>query len=160
MTQPVILSTPLSVSVATVPAAGAFTPPYALPTPGTKLAISTSGRNVANDVKPAPHTNGSWQYALFQSYGGGSFSADYSAAGAYVLAGPEFLTVTTPECAISMDELLEEKPKLPKLLRAYLAIGAKICGPPAIDREFQTIDFLTLLDLEELSPTVKARFLG
>ena len=87
MTQPVILSTPLSVSVATVPAAGAFTPPYALPTPGTKLAISTSGRNVANDVKPAPHTNGSWQYALFQSYGGGSFSADYSAAGAYVLAG-------------------------------------------------------------------------
>src|SRR6202012_5713025 len=32
-----------------------------------------------------------------------------------------------------------------KLLRAYLAIGAKICGPPAIDREFGTIDFLTLL---------------
>jgi putative hemolysin len=30
-----------------------------------------------------------------------------------------------------------------KLLRAYLAIGAKICGPPAIDHEFGTIDFLT-----------------
>jgi len=42
--------------------------------------------------------------------------------------------------------------KIPKLLRAYLAVGAKICGPPAIDREFKTIDFLTLLDLETLHP--------
>src|SRR5712692_2846828 len=48
----------------------------------------------------------------------------------------------------------------PKLLRAYLSIGAKICGPPAVDREFKTIDFLTLLDLEQISPTARARFLG
>ena len=47
----------------------------------------------------------------------------------------------------------------PKLLRAYLTIGAKICGPPAIDREFHTIDFLTLLDLQTLHPRVAARFL-
>jgi len=47
----------------------------------------------------------------------------------------------------------------PKLLRAYLAIGAKICGPPAIDREFRTIDFLTMLDLQTLHPRVAARFL-
>ncbi|MGZ8981369.1 MAG: hypothetical protein ACXW2D_11520, partial [Burkholderiaceae bacterium] len=66
---------------------GTFKPPYALPAPGTKIAIPTAGRNVANDVKPAPHSNDSWQYALFQSYGGGSFSPDYSAGGAYVLAG-------------------------------------------------------------------------
>lgn len=46
----------------------------------------------------------------------------------------------------------------PKLLRAYLSIGGKICGPPAIDREFRTIDFLTLLDLQELSPAARARF--
>lgn len=50
--------------------------------------------------------------------------------------------------------------KVPKLLRAYLAIGAKICGPPAIDREFKTIDFLTLLDLENLHPRIRARFLN
>jgi hypothetical protein len=95
MAQPILLSTPLAISVgpsaSAAPAAPAstssFTPPYALPTAGTKLAIPTSGRNVANDVKPAPHTNGSWQYALFQSYGGGSFAADYSPGGAYVLAG-------------------------------------------------------------------------
>ncbi len=45
-----------------------------------------------------------------------------------------------------------------KLLRAYLAIGAKICGPPAIDREFGTIDFLTLLDLHSLPAIVRAHF--
>src|SRR5205823_3735559 len=47
----------------------------------------------------------------------------------------------------------------PKLLRAYLTIGAKICGPPAIDREFKTIDFLTMLDLNTLHPRMAARFL-
>lgn len=36
---------------------------------------------------------------------------------------------------------------IPKLLGAYLALGAKVCGPPAIDREFRTIDVLTWLDL-------------
>ena len=91
MTQPILLSTPLSVSVSpttTAPSSSpSFTPPYPLPTAGTKIAIPTAGRNVANDVKPPPHSNFSWQYALFQSYGGGSFSADYSPGGAYVLAG-------------------------------------------------------------------------
>jgi len=50
--------------------------------------------------------------------------------------------------------------KLPRLLRAYLSIGARICGEPAIDRDFKTIDFLTLLDLEGLSPVARARFLA
>jgi putative hemolysin len=48
----------------------------------------------------------------------------------------------------------------PRLLRAYFSIGAKICGPPAIDREFKTIDFLTLLDLHGLSSRARARFLA
>src|SRR5262245_3942973 len=46
-----------------------------------------------------------------------------------------------------------------RLLRAYLALGARICGPPAIDREFGTIDFLTLLDLQALPAIVRAHFL-
>ena len=60
------------------------------------------------------------------------------------------------EC--SMDWLSAEPVKIPKLLRAYLSMGAKICGPPALDREFKTIDFLTLLDLEALLPLVRGRF--
>lgn len=38
--------------------------------------------------------------------------------------------------------------KLPKLLRSYLAMGSRICGEPALDREFKTIDFLTFHDLQ------------
>jgi len=59
-----------------------------------------------------------------------------------------------------LDRLAEEPPKIPKLLRAYLTIGAKICGPPALDRQFKTIDFLTLLDLHAMPALVRARFLS
>jgi putative hemolysin len=50
--------------------------------------------------------------------------------------------------------------KVPKLLRTYLAIGARICAPPAWDREFGTIDFLTLLDLKMLSQSARNHFLA
>ena len=49
--------------------------------------------------------------------------------------------------------------KVPKLLKTYLAIGARIAAPPAWDREFGTIDFLTLLDLKLLSSAARSRFL-
>jgi putative hemolysin len=45
-------------------------------------------------------------------------------------------------------------PHILRLLSAYLALGAAICGPPAIDREFGTIDFLTWIDTR--SPQVVA----
>ena len=54
----------------------------------------------------------------------------------------------------SLDVVAPQAPRIPRLLSAYLALGAAICGPPAIDREFRTIDFLTWLDLE--SPTLQA----
>src|SRR5271166_1523979 len=68
---------------------------------------------------------------------------------------------TSPQAAFAMPlkATVNASDKIPKLLRAYLAVGAKICGPPAIDREFKTIDFLTLMDLEALHPRVRARFL-
>jgi putative hemolysin len=68
---------------------------------------------------------------------------------------------TTPQPAFAMPLMSAEgaSDKIPKLLRAYLAVGAKICGPPAIDREFKTIDFLTLMDLDTLHPRVRARFI-
>ncbi len=50
--------------------------------------------------------------------------------------------------------------KVPKLLKTSLAIGARIAAPPAWDREFRTIDFLTLLDLNLLSSAARHRFLG
>jgi len=62
--------------------------------------------------------------------------------------------------AVSGDEpSADDEIHVPRLLRAYLSIGARICGPPAIDREFKTIDFLTLLDLDQMPRVVRSRFL-
>ena len=66
------------------------------------------------------------------------------------LAPPELRTVPQSRCSIpaAHDGIPGgEEAKVPKLLRAYLTTGAYICGPPAVDAEFGTIDFLTLLDL-------------
>lgn len=76
------------------------------------------------------------------------------------LVPPERRTRPKPPYHCPMDRLATPAPKIPKLLRAYLALGAKICGPPALDAQFKTIDFLTLLDLDDLSPTDRERFLG
>ena len=65
-----------------------------------------------------------------------------------------------PELACPLDKVAEHYQRPPKLLSAYLSIGAKICGVPAIDREFKTIDFMTLMDLESLSPSTVARYLS
>jgi putative hemolysin len=82
---------------------------------------------------------------------------------------PEFETLTNPAYACVADqgarELLEPNAaptpvKVPKLLKTYLTIGARIAAPPAWDREFGTIDFLTLLDLKLLSSSARNRFLA
>lgn len=59
-----------------------------------------------------------------------------------------------------LTQLSAEPVKIPKLLRAYLSLGAKICGPPALDRQFKTIDYLTLLDLETMSPLARQKLFG
>jgi putative hemolysin len=75
------------------------------------------------------------------------------------LVEPQLRTTPQPAFAMPLMSADNASDKIPKLLRAYLAVGAKICGPPAIDREFKTIDFLTLLDLEALHPRVYVRFM-
>jgi len=75
------------------------------------------------------------------------------------LADPSFLTKPLPQFALPLAEPLEPCPPPPKLLRAYLGVGARICGEPAIDREFGTIDFLTMLDCHHGSPIATKRFL-
>jgi putative hemolysin len=98
--------------------------------------------------------------------------AEYAAAhGARYLVGCSSLTTQDESIAAAADRELERfaaplpwrtvprapyacnpaqvaatPPKIPRLLSAYLALGARICAPPAIDREFGTVDFLTWLD--------------
>ncbi len=76
------------------------------------------------------------------------------------LVDPRFRTQPRTEYDCALHCLSEEGQKIPKLLRAYLSIGAKICGPPALDRHFKTIDFLTMLDLEMMPELARRRFLS
>jgi len=48
--------------------------------------------------------------------------------------------------------------ELPKLFSLYLRYGGKVCGPPALDRFFKTIDYLVLLDIEDLDAEAHAMF--
>jgi len=58
-------------------------------------------------------------------------------------------------CEAPPEALTGPPPKLPKLFGIYLRVGAKVLGPPALDREFRTIDFLTWVDL---TPEIAAAY--
>lgn len=65
-----------------------------------------------------------------------------------------------PQLACPLGRLAAEPPPVPKLFATYLTLGAKICGAPALDREFKTVDFLTFLDLETVPRRVAQRYLA
>ena len=73
---------------------------------------------------------------------------------------PEHFRVFPKEGGV-LEGLREEEPidgrekkislKLPSLIKSYLKVGAVICGAPAVDREFNTVDFFMLLDVSKMS---------
>ena len=69
---------------------------------------------------------------------------------------------TRPRAAFDcpLGHLVIEPVQIPKLLRAYLTLGAKICGPPALDKSFGTIDLLTLVDLAGMPASVRNRYIN
>ena len=76
------------------------------------------------------------------------------------LAAPEWRTSPLTHRACPLERQAAAAVKVPRLLAAYLSIGACICGPPALDREFKTVDFLTLADLQALPSRVADHYLG
>ena len=50
------------------------------------------------------------------------------------------------------------KVSIPILFRLYLNYSAKVCGPPAIDRAFKTIDYFVIMDLAELDKRTRKMF--
>jgi putative hemolysin len=76
------------------------------------------------------------------------------------LVEPQWRTRPLVAYDCSLSQLAAEPVNISKLLRAYLTLGVKICGPPALDRQFKTIDFLTLLDLETMPLLMRKKFLG
>jgi putative hemolysin len=77
------------------------------------------------------------------------------------LAPPQFCTRPCAGFALEQVHLASRGNFcLPKLLSAYLALGAWVCAPPALDREFRTIDFLTLLDLQSPAMALRRKRFG
>ena len=63
-------------------------------------------------------------------------------------------------CECPIDPEVEPANGVPTLFRAYLRYGAKACGPPAIDRDFKTLDYLVVLDVDALSTRTHRMFFG
>lgn len=59
-----------------------------------------------------------------------------------------------PELALSNNVIADT----PALLKAYMRLGAKICGEPCWDREFQVADLFILLKRDELCPRYARHF--
>jgi putative hemolysin len=74
------------------------------------------------------------------------------------LVEPALQTQPHPECRCDSSNGNVVPPRPPRLFRAYLDLSARLCGPPAIDRDFRTIDFFTLLDLQAIPDRVRAKF--
>ncbi len=74
---------------------------------------------------------------------------------------PEHLRVT-PRLPLRVDGRLEPKldAPLPPLLKAYVRLGARACGEPCRDPEFQMADVLMLLDVRELHPSYSRHFIN
>ncbi len=52
----------------------------------------------------------------------------------------------------------EAKEIIPSLLHSYLKLGSKILAQPAFDRDFDCLDFLTVLNRSELSASIDRKF--
>lgn len=50
------------------------------------------------------------------------------------------------------------EPKVPRLFGIYLRYGAKVCGTPAIDRSFGTIDYFVLFDVAAMDRSMQQAF--
>jgi putative hemolysin len=75
------------------------------------------------------------------------------------LAPAAFRTSPTPAYTFDLPAAGGSAGKIPRLMAAYLLIGCRICGTPAIDREFKTIDFLTLMDIENIPAAVARKYM-
>jgi putative hemolysin len=68
---------------------------------------------------------------------------------------------TFPKLPLPLNKLnstLDVEP--PPLLKGYLRVGAKICGEPAWDPDFNTADFLTMFRLSDINPKYAKHFLA
>jgi putative hemolysin len=65
---------------------------------------------------------------------------------------------TDEEIASFLEDKRRVMRSIPPLFKGYLRLGAKICGEPALDEEFGSIDFLILLDTRTLPERYNRHF--
>ena len=59
---------------------------------------------------------------------------------------------------VPVDDSDEVFAQLPSLIKGYLRLGSRVCGPPALDLEFGTTDLFLLLDIQRISGDYLKRF--
>ncbi|PXW26493.1 GNAT family N-acetyltransferase [Paraburkholderia caballeronis] len=91
---------------------------------------------------------------------GGHYAANlYCSLDASALTDPEYRAF--PHTPLPVDELRTGTTAVPPpLIKGYLRLGAKICGAPAWDPDFNTADFLTLFRLSEINARYARHFLA
>ena len=76
---------------------------------------------------------------------------------------PSLYAVAKPgyECDAGVLAVMEaEQPRLPRLFEGYLNLGGLVCGDPALDRRFKTIDYLVMVDIEKMPAGVYRKMLS
>jgi putative hemolysin len=58
------------------------------------------------------------------------------------------------------DPPFQDEVKIPPLFKLYLRYGSRVISPPAVDREFKTIDWLVAFDFEQLAAHSRKLFFG
>ncbi|MBM7333740.1 GNAT family N-acetyltransferase [Alcanivorax marinus] len=74
---------------------------------------------------------------------------------------PSALRVT-PRCRLEPvpgDALAERGVKMPPLLKAYLRMGARVCGEPCWDPDFNCLDYFILMEVDRLPARYVQHFL-
>lgn len=55
-------------------------------------------------------------------------------------------------------QIEEAESKIPALLKSYIKAGAQVCSYPAYDKDFKCIDFVTILDKDNMSEKIIRKF--
>ncbi|MCA9671879.1 MAG: GNAT family N-acetyltransferase [Myxococcales bacterium] len=83
------------------------------------------------------------------------------------LASPRFLVEDsmrvapkTPLAASLIEAHVQQEPRIPALVAAYLRIGARVCGPPCHDPDFAVADLFMVLPTLRLARRYRSHFLG
>lgn len=92
-------------------------------------------------------------YQHFQSNGTLSDDISAKARDGFVLEKPDQGDINT-----FLSDKRRALKEIPPLLKGYLRLGTKVCGEPALDEEFGTIDYLILLDTATLSDRYARHF--